>query len=196
VCRCNVSRQLALGRNPTSVPQSHLYYRRLRQVGASCSRGRIHDPPSRWFRGSAEAGAYQHVPAWVRDMIATAVMYLLEPELAVPELLLRRLGSDGEDKGGRCRSDEGARSQQRPVGPVAGLPRSGDEKRPDWVIYPARSPVHTGGVTDLPYFAWNRATAERIQAEIRNSGSASHAEPNQEQEQTSQSGASPASHDA
>ncbi len=48
--------------------------------------------------------------------------------------------------------------------------------------------MHTGEVTDLPYFAWNRAAAERIQAEIRSSGNASDAELKQDHEQSSQSG--------
>jgi hypothetical protein len=63
-------------------------------------------------------------------------------------------------------------------------------------MYKARSPVHSGGVTDLPYFAWNRAAAERIQAEIRSSGNASDGELKEDHEQGSQSGANPASHDA
>jgi hypothetical protein len=63
-------------------------------------------------------------------------------------------------------------------------------------MYEAQSPVHSGEVTDLPYFAWNRAEAERIQAEIRNSGDASDGELKEDHEQGSQSGANPASHDA
>lgn len=60
----------------------------------------------------------------------------------------------------------------------------------------ARTPVHSGEVTDLPYFAWNRAAAERIQAEIRNPGNASDAELKQDYEQGPPSDANPASHDA
>jgi hypothetical protein len=63
-------------------------------------------------------------------------------------------------------------------------------------MYEARGRVHSGEVTDLPYFVWNRTEAERIQSEIRNSGTAPDAELNQEQEQTSQSRASSVSHDA
>ncbi|HEY6605294.1 MAG TPA: hypothetical protein VIZ44_03035 [Gaiellaceae bacterium] len=51
-------------------------------------------------------------------------------------------------------------------------------------------------MTDLPYFAWNRAEAERIQAETRNSGNTSDGELKEDHEQGSQSGANPASHDA
>lgn len=63
-------------------------------------------------------------------------------------------------------------------------------------MYKAQSPVHSGEVTDLPYFAWNRAEAERIQAETRNSGNTSDGELKEDHEQGSQSGANPASHDA
>jgi hypothetical protein len=67
-------------------------------------------------------------------------------------------------------------------------------------MYGARSPVHSGEVTDLPYFAWNRTEAERIQAEIRKSSRSSDAELDQEHEQPSElpraSRVIPALHDA
>jgi hypothetical protein len=56
--------------------------------------------------------------------------------------------------------------------------------------------VHSGEVTDLPYFAWNKTEAERIQTEIRKSSRSSDAESTQQPEEPSQSGANPASHDA
>jgi hypothetical protein len=63
-------------------------------------------------------------------------------------------------------------------------------------MYEAPSPVHSGEVTDLPYFAWNKTEAERIQTEIRKSSRSSDAESTQQPEEPSQSGANPASHDA
>ena len=46
----------------------------------------------------------------------------------------------------------------------------------------AHEPVHSEVVTDLPYFAWNRAEAERAQAQIHSSSRACDAEPSHEHE--------------
>jgi hypothetical protein len=46
----------------------------------------------------------------------------------------------------------------------------------------AHAPVQSEGVTDLPYFAWNRAEAERVQAQLHNWSRASDAQPSHEHE--------------
>ena len=43
-------------------------------------------------------------------------------------------------------------------------------------------PVHSEAVTDLPYFAWNRAEAELVQAQIHSSSRACDVKPSQEHE--------------